>query len=104
MFEIFYKFVLQETIRNFEVVHNIQIPESTVRGLRRKYLNTLSMQKVKSISKPEQINKNPDSTNSIRKKYNNATGCPDLTELHYGKRGRPMRLGKVAVIAFVFYY
>ena len=91
--------IFQETIKHFESKDNIHIPESTIRGLRKAYLNTISSNKdggssFKTVGKHESTES--PLTTSVEEKCKTST--QELSELHCGKRGRPMRLGKVRLI------
>ena len=84
-------------MKHFESKDNIQIPESTIRGLRKAYLNTISSTKDSgSASKTVGKNDSTESTLNTSLQEKNKTSTQEVSELHCGKRGRPMRLGKVS--------
>ena len=52
-------------------------------------------EKERSLPKPKNSVENQDFTALVSTEDNATPDSQDLMELHYGKRGRPMRLGKV---------
>ena len=91
---------MQQTKQHFGMVYGLQIPESTIRGLRSQYVKTIS-----NTNEPLHDEKNASiadtddilGTNTVSNEPSNTADAGDLSELNYGKRGRPIRLGKVKI-------
>ena len=91
---------MQETVQHFREVYDIQIPESTVRGLRSKYKETISSSNQASkdgVNSDKEVQTSMSANATKPKNSAHESKAHDLTELNYGNRGRPMRLGKVSI-------
>ena len=91
---------MQQTKQHFGMVYGLQIPESTIRGLRSQYIKTISNTNEPLHDEKNDCIVNTDdilSTSAFSNELGNKADGRDLSELNYGKRGRPIRLGKVKI-------
>ena len=92
--------MVKQTTKHFGAIYGVHIPESTVRGLRSQYIKTMSNTNETLHNERNAGIANTDgmsSTGTVSNQDANTADATDLLELNYGKRGRPMRLGKVKI-------
>ena len=99
---VYHSFTIQETIKHFEAINNLRIPESTIRGLRKSYLNTLASKTDVCLSKSKTggVQQGNGPVFDANDKNKDTKPMEELSELHCSKRGRPIRLGKVLYIHY----